>query len=56
MQSLCPICDASVNLSSDAEISEILSCCDCQSSLVVEALGNEPVLGVAPAIEEDWGE
>lgn len=56
MQTLCPTCDAEVVLSEGTEVSEIISCPECQTPLVVEAVGENPQVGVAPAIEEDWGE
>jgi lysine biosynthesis protein LysW len=53
----CPICEALVSLEGDVEESEILSCPDCQSVLVVELRqGNNLILAEAPEIEEDWGE
>ena len=53
----CPVCEARVALEGDVEESEILSCADCQSVLVVEQCqGNTLILAEAPEIEEDWGE
>ena len=53
----CPICDAQVSLKNDLEETEIVSCLDCQSRLVVEKIeNNQIVLGKAPEVEEDWGE
>ena len=56
MQTTCPTCDAAVVLPEGTEVSEIISCPECQTRLVVEAVGKSPQVGVAPAIEEDWGE
>jgi lysine biosynthesis protein LysW len=56
MQTICLTCDATVGLSEDTEVSEIVSCPECQTRLVVEAVGENPQIGIAPAIEEDWGE
>lgn len=53
----CPVCDVSVTLPEKTEESEIISCNDCKSRLVVEKVENNNVmLAQAPAIEEDWGE
>jgi len=53
----CPICDASMSISKNTEVSEILICPDCHSKIVVEEIGKEKiVLSQAPEIEEDWGE
>ncbi len=55
--STCPVCDAPVALPEKTEESEIISCNDCKSRLVVEKVENNNVmLAQAPAIEEDWGE
>ncbi|MGQ9619070.1 MAG: lysine biosynthesis protein LysW [Candidatus Aminicenantia bacterium] len=54
---VCPICDASLSIKEGVLISEILSCPDCNSLLVVENIENHTLkLGEAPKIEEDWGE
>jgi len=53
----CPVCDAEVALSSDAHVSEVVSCSDCKSKLVVKSLvKGKAVLAKAPEVEEDWGE
>lgn len=53
----CPICESSINPLEDVEVSEILSCPDCQSALVVESIGGSDIqFEQAPLIEEDWGE
>ena len=56
MSVICPTCDAEVVLAQDTEVSEIISCSDCQTRLVVEGVGDKPRVGIAPVIEEDWGE
>lgn len=57
LEGTCPVCEAEVNLSEDILVSEILSCPDCHSILVVEAIEDHQVsLKEAPAIEEDWGQ
>ena len=53
----CPICDALITLDEEVEETEILSCQDCQSVLVVDEVQNTRIiLNQAPQIEEDWGE
>ena len=53
----CPICDAEITLNSDTHVSEVVSCSDCKSRLVVEALDNQKATLIkAPDVEEDWGE
>lgn len=57
LSATCPICEAQVNLLQDAELSEIISCSDCSTRLVIAALTKtSATLEEAPAIEEDWGE
>lgn len=57
MKGICPICDAGVTLLGDTEESEIISCSDCKSRLVVQKISKgKATLGKAPVIEEDWGE
>ncbi|MFT4540056.1 MAG: alpha-aminoadipate carrier protein LysW [Planctomycetota bacterium] len=51
----CPLCEAAVELPSDAMLGEVLSCNDCGAELEVTSL--EPVqLAEAPEVAEDWGE
>jgi len=53
----CVICDARMNLAADLSTSEVISCPDCKSGLVVEGISNHKVnLSKAPDVEEDWGE
>lgn len=58
LNGLCPICDASVLLNSDLEVSEVVTCSDCNSQLVVDEkkAGGSVILKEAPQVEEDWGE
>ncbi len=57
MSAQCSICDAPVELQEGVEVSEVVTCADCGSRLVVESINNHQVLlAQAPAIEEDWGE
>jgi alpha-aminoadipate carrier protein LysW len=52
----CPECDAEVALGSDGtETGDLLVCDDCGAELeVLDA--SLPRLGIAPPVEEDWGE
>ena len=51
---LCPECEAQITLS-DVLVGEIVYCPDCNAEL--EVLNVEtPRLGLAPQVEEDWGE
>jgi len=51
----CPECAAELELTADVEEGEIVVCPDCGVEL--EVLSAEPVtLGLAPEVEEDWGE
>jgi len=53
----CPICEASVVPVEAVEEAEIITCMDCQSMLVVEAVNSTSLnLQEAPAMDEDWGE
>jgi len=56
-KSTCPVCDAVVTLPEGIEESEIISCGDCHTRLVVASLKREGItLKEAPKVEEDWGE
>jgi alpha-aminoadipate/glutamate carrier protein LysW len=51
----CPECVSTVALPESMYLNEILECSDCHVELEVLAL--DPVMvGLAPEIEEDWGE
>ena len=57
MTAQCPICDATVTLQNNVEVSEVINCADCGSRVVVESIASHTVLlAQAPNIEEDWGE
>ena len=54
---VCPICDATIKFPDNLEESEIISCSDCQSRLVVEKNSSGILtLNQAPEVEEDWGQ
>ncbi len=50
----CPECDAAINLQG-LLVNEITYCPDCNAELEVLSL-EQPALGLAPQVEEDWGE
>ena len=53
----CPICDARVTLPKGTEESEIISCTECHTKLVVAKIESKTAtLEEAPKVEEDWGE
>ncbi len=53
----CPMCAADIIAAEGLEESEILTCPECQSKLVVDGRqGQSLFFSEAPAIEEDWGE
>ncbi|MCP3918222.1 MAG: lysine biosynthesis protein LysW [bacterium] len=52
----CPECDADVSIPEDAMQGEIVACDDCAAELEVLQLEPALTLGLAPEIQEDWGE
>ncbi len=50
----CPECEADVDLRG-LMVGEILYCPDCNAELEVLSL-EQPTVGLAPQVEEDWGE
>ncbi len=53
----CPICDAKVTAAGDTQETEIITCLECESRIVVDAInGRKLSLEEAPVIEEDWGQ
>lgn len=56
-QATCPICEASVEIPEGTVESEVITCADCSTQLVVEKISAEGAqVSEAPEIEEDWGE
>ena len=55
MTGSCPECAADVSIPAASRINEILVCDDCASELELLAVA-PPLLGIAPEVEEDWGE
>jgi alpha-aminoadipate carrier protein LysW len=53
--STCPECEAILVIPTDVLEGEIIRCADCGAELEVVEI-NPVVLGLAPEIEEDWGE
>ena len=51
----CPICDAVVQLTPDAVVSELVRCRECGSELEITDL-DPPAVQEAPVEEEDWGQ
>jgi alpha-aminoadipate carrier protein LysW len=51
----CPECAAPVVLASGFCPSEIVECVECLSELEIQSV-DPPVLGLAPEVEDDWGE
>lgn len=57
LNSTCPICDVSILLDKNVEESEIITCKECKTRLVVESnKDNTVILSEAPKVEEDWGQ
>jgi len=55
MAATCPNCATDVAMEEAPEVSEVIACPDCMVELEVISL--DPVrLGLAPEVEEDWGE
>lgn len=53
----CPVCDAQLKIRNNIEETEIISCNDCQTRLVVKKISSKKIIfEQAPEIEEDWGE
>ena len=52
----CPECGAGVRFPGDVMLGEILACDDCAAELEVLAAEPRVSLGLAPEIQEDWGE
>ena len=51
----CPECDGQLSTPDDAIEGEIIPCPDCGAEL--EVLSLDPLaLGLAPEVQEDWGE
>jgi alpha-aminoadipate carrier protein LysW len=51
----CPECEGTVGLAATPRLSEVVECAECRAEL--EVLSLDPVMvGLAPEVEEDWGE
>ena len=55
MNAACPECEAAVSVAGDAVTGEVIQCPDCAAELEVREVA-PPVLALAPAEDEDWGE
>ena len=51
----CPECGSACALPPNARVNEIMECGDCRVELEILSL-TPALLGLAPEIEEDWGE
>jgi alpha-aminoadipate carrier protein LysW len=52
---MCPECDGQLRIPEDAMQGEIIPCADCGAEL--EVLSLDPLeVGLAPEVQEDWGE
>lgn len=53
----CPVCAGAVTLQADTQATEVVTCGECKTKLVVDSItGQNATLSQAPAVEEDWGE
>lgn len=53
----CAICDLTITLGPGTQVTEVITCTDCKTRLVVEKIeGDQVTLTQAPAVEEDWGQ
>ena len=56
-KAICKICGATLTISENVEISEIITCNECHTRLVVQKIEtNRITVDEAPQVEEDWGE
>jgi len=51
----CPECEAEIAIGQDTLVGEIVYCPDCSAELEVLNV-EQPEVGLAPQVEEDWGE
>jgi alpha-aminoadipate carrier protein LysW len=51
----CPECEGTLSVPDDVIEGEIVPCADCGAELEVKSV-NPLTLGLAPAVQEDWGE
>lgn len=53
----CAVCDLPITLAPGTRATEVITCTDCKTRLVVEKVeGVNATLVQAPAVEEDWGQ
>lgn len=54
---VCIVCDAVMQVPGDTQETEVITCGECKSRLVVDKITPKVVmLSKAPEVEEDWGE
>ncbi|MBI2337550.1 MAG: lysine biosynthesis protein LysW [Candidatus Levybacteria bacterium] len=57
LSSECVVCDADVKIPQNTQVSEVISCAECKTGLVIENIKGTTIrLSKAPVVEEDWGE
>lgn len=57
LNGLCAVCGGSLNIPQNIEVSEIITCGECHTRLVVDKIeADRIVVNKAPDVEEDWGE
>jgi len=52
----CPTCEAVLHLGNDLVSGEITECPECGEEIEITIDGKRVTLGLAPEVEEDWGE
>ena len=54
---LCKVCAATLTIPENVEVSEIITCGECHTRLVIQKIEtNKITVNEAPQVEEDWGE
>jgi alpha-aminoadipate/glutamate carrier protein LysW len=56
VQAKCLVCDSPIEIPSGTLASELVRCGSCGQEHEVVQAGDEPMLALAPEVEEDWGE
>jgi len=56
LESECLVCSEEFNVAPDTLAGEILACSACGQEHELLMVDGSPKLGLAPEIEEDWGE
>jgi len=54
---ICKVCGVTLTIPENVEVSEIITCNECRTRLVVQKIEtNRITVNEAPQVEEDWGE